>query len=141
MYFIFLVVVVFSLSGCHNALLGLFNDWMNAINPKLPFVRQSNIIAYGWFDKGAAFNWVKHYGSIPLLWPLDGEVVHVHGLAHGKHSLLTFHWQRGTIFLWTFPWTRNMTLCRNHQRICSLLYRHHVIFMKCKTIYSFLSHR
>lgn len=84
MYFIFLVVVVFSLSGCHNALLGLFNDWMNAINPKLPFVRQSNIIAYGWFDKGAAFNWVKHYGSIPLLWPLDGEVVHVHGLAHGK---------------------------------------------------------
>lgn len=55
MYFIFLVVVL-SLSGYHNALLGLFNDSINAINPKLPFVRQSDIIAYGWFVKGPAFN-------------------------------------------------------------------------------------
>lgn len=46
MYFIFLVIVL-SLSGYHNALLGLFNDSIIAVNPKLPFVKQSDIIAYG----------------------------------------------------------------------------------------------
>lgn len=54
------MVVVFDLSRCHNILLGLFNDSVNAVSPKFSFVRPSDIFACGWFDKRVAFKGVKH---------------------------------------------------------------------------------
>lgn len=33
---------------------------------------------------------MKHYGSTPPHWPLDGEAVHVHGFAHGKQFTSDF---------------------------------------------------
>lgn len=60
---------------------------MSAVTPKFSFVRQSKVFAYVWFDKRVAFNGVKHSVvtmALPPHRPLDGEAVHVHGLARGK---------------------------------------------------------
>ena len=92
------------------------NDSVNAITPKFSFVRQSGIFTYGMFDKRVAFNGVKqsgYYGSVPSHWPLDGEVVHVHGLANGEQLTSDFL----LIYMSLEVLQTHITFCRNYQRI------------------------